>query len=159
MRFVNYSKEYDTLIQQYVLTEDQLLYTASPKEAIESLDEERRAILAFEEDLFVSFFVLHEGSGPQEFLGNEDTILLRSFSTDTRHQGKGYGKQIIKELPEFVKEHYSKAKGIVLAVNEDNEKALQLYVKNGYIDEGKRMMGRRGELIILEMPFYEPSSR
>lgn len=153
MKFLPYSKDYDSFIQQYVLTDDQLLYTALPLEAIEILDEERHAVLAFDDDLFVSFFVLHEGSGPKEFMGEEDSILLRSFSTDNRYQGKGYATQIMKELPSYVQKNFPSTKSIVLAVNEGNTRASHLYLKCGYKDYGKRMHGSRAPLIILEYSF------
>lgn len=92
MKFIKYTTAYNEYIQQYVLTDDQLLYTASPKDAVDELDNERRAILAFDDDLFVNFFVLNEGSGPKQFLGSEHSILLCSFSMDNRFQGKGYAK-------------------------------------------------------------------
>lgn len=153
MKILPYSKDYDSLIQQYVLTDDQLLYTASPLEAIEDLDEERHAVLAFEEDELVSFFVLHEGSGPKEFMGEEHAVLLRSFSTDNRFQGRGYASQIMKTLPSYIQKKFPATKSIVLAVNEGNTRASHLYLKYGFKDYGKRMQGKRSPLIILEYSF------
>lgn len=150
MRFVKYMKDYEPEIQQYVLTDDQLLYTASPQEALLLADKERHEILAYEDDLFVSFFVLHEGQGPKAFKGEDHAILMRTFSTDQRYLGRGYGTKIIKILPEYVKENFPNATSIILAVNEDNARAKRLYLKNGFEDNGKRMQGSRGNLIILE---------
>ncbi len=149
MDLIKYSQQYEAALQQYILTEDQLLYTATPIEAVKHLDDDRNAILAFEDDLFVSFFVLQEGAGVAEFLGGPDSVLLRSFSTDFRYQGRGYARKILEKLPAFVKEHYPTKNEITLAVDSGNDRAHQLYEKSGYMDHGKRMPGRNGELIIL----------
>lgn len=151
MKFRPYEKELDSFIEQYVLTDDQLLYTASPREALKDMNEQRYPILAFnEEEELVSFFVLELGEAPQKFLGNEKSILFRSFSTDARYMGKGFGKSILKKMPEYIRQHYPQTKEIVLAVNEDNTQAQKLYFNTGYVDNGKRMMGHRAPLIILE---------
>lgn len=110
MDLIKYSQQYEASLQQYILTEDQLLYTAAPIEAVKHLDDERNAFLAYEDDLFVSFFVLQEGAGVEEFLGGSDSVLLRSFSTDFRYQGRGYARAILEKLPTFVKEHYQRRK-------------------------------------------------
>lgn len=150
MKFIKYTDAYYDYIQQYVLTDDQLLYTISPEDAVAELNDEKRAILAFDDDLFVTFFVLHEGTGPQQFMGSPNAILLRSFSTDNRFQGKGYAKKALQLVPTYIQENYSQVDTIVLAVNIENNHAQSLYLKSGYEDAGKRMIGRRGELIILE---------
>jgi len=152
MDLIKYSQQYEASLQQYILTEDQLLYTAAPIEAVKHLDDERHAFLAYEDDLFVSFFVLQEGAGVEEFLGGPHSVLLRSFSTDFRYQGRGYARAILEKLPTFVKEHYPAKKEITLAVDSGNDRAHHLYEKLGYIDHGKRMPGRNGELIILGYP-------
>lgn len=154
MEFIKYSQEYDVAIQQYILTDDQLMYTASPKYAIDHLDEERHAILVFQDDLFISFFVLQEGKGAIEFKGEEDSILLRSFSTDNRYVGRGFGNKVMSILPSYIKENFPSIQSIVLAVNEQNDLAKRLYIKNGFLDNGKRKQGEKGLLIILELLLY-----
>lgn len=67
MYFKKFTVEDEPRIQNYLLTEDQLLYTASPREVIKIEDSERHPILALDDDLFVTFFVLHEGKGPLDF--------------------------------------------------------------------------------------------
>ncbi|MGF6952299.1 RimJ/RimL family protein N-acetyltransferase [Neobacillus sp. B4I6] len=53
------------------------------------------------------------------------------------------------QLPFFVKEHFIETNEIVLAVNLQNTVAQGLYKKCGFIDEGERRMGNKGELIIM----------
>nr|WP_240190021.1 GNAT family protein [Bacillus sp. P14.5] len=64
-------------------------------------------------------------------------------------QGKGYAKAAMKLLPSFVLEHFPETSEIVLAVNERNSAARTLYMKSGFKDNGKKLMGRKGLQSIL----------
>ncbi|MBQ0139179.1 MAG: hypothetical protein KBT36_07780 [Kurthia sp.] len=55
MEFITYPKDYNPYIQQYLLTDDQLLYMINPQAIMDESDEERRTILAFDDELFVRF--------------------------------------------------------------------------------------------------------
>lgn len=151
MQLYLYDDSYKHLIEQYQLTEEQLQFTSTPNECIELSNEDvdRHSILALEDNKLVTFFVLHRNEGVKPYTDNNDSILIRSFSTDFRHQGNGYAKKALLLVPDFVKRHYSDINEIVLAVNVKNEAAQGLYKKCGYIDEGARRMGRKGELIIM----------
>ena len=137
------------------ITEEQLRFTGHPKDCIKlsNEDSDRYSILAMEEDKLVTFFVLHKNEGVKPYSTNYNSILLRAFSTDFRHQGRGYAKKALMLLPEFVKENFSETNEIVLAVNLKNEAAQGLYKKCGFVDEGVRKMGKKGELIIMSYYF------
>lgn len=151
MELYFYNDGFKNALDQYQLTEDQLRFTSGPKECIKlsNGDSERSSILAIENDQFVNFFVLHINEGVKPYSDNVNAILLRAFSTDFRHQGKGYAKKALMLLPVFVKENFSEVNEIVLAVNLRNEVAQGLYKKCGFVDEGERRMGPKGELIIM----------
>ncbi|WP_316572409.1 GNAT family N-acetyltransferase [Neobacillus sp. YIM B06451] len=151
MQLYLYDDRFKNAIEYYELTEEQLRYTGHPIECIKlsNEDSERYSILAMEEDKLVTFFVLHKNEGVKPYSNNNNSILLRAFSTDARYQGKGYAKKALILLPEFVKENFSETNEIVLAVNLKNEAAQGLYKKCGYVDEGVRKMGKKGELIIM----------
>ena len=151
MRLYFYNESYKNIIENYELTEDQLRFTKHPKECLELAkeDSDRYSILAMEDDTLVNFFVLHENEGVKPYTTNRNSILLRAFSTDNRHQGQGYAKKVLNLLPEFVEEHFSEKDEIVLAVNIQNKVAQRLYEKCGFVDEGVRTMGPKGELIIM----------
>lgn len=151
MQLFFYNNKFDDAIERYVLSEVQLQFTGTPKESIKLSNEDpsRYSILAMDGDQLVNFFVLHKKEGVKPYSNNEKAILLRAFSTDFHHQGKGYAKQALMLLPEFVKRNFNGMNEIVLAVNLKNEAAQSLYKKCGYIDEGNRRMGKKGELIIM----------
>ncbi|WHY78435.1 GNAT family N-acetyltransferase [Neobacillus sp. WH10] len=151
MQLYFYNEGFRNTIEQYLLTEEQLRFTGTPVDSIKLSceDSDRHPILAMEEDRLVTFFVLHKNEGVKPYSDNQHAILLRAFSTDSRHQGKGYAYSSLTTLPDFVREHFRETNEIVLAVNLQNEAAQRLYKKCGYIDEGQRRMGKKGELIIM----------
>lgn len=151
MELYFYNERFKNMIEDYTLTEEQLRFTGTPKECIKLSNEnsDRYSILATEGDKLVTFFVLHKNDGVKPYSDNNNAILLRAFSTDSRHQGKGYAKKALILLIDFVKEHFNETNEIVLAVNLKNEDAQGLYKKCGYVDEGARRMGKKGELILM----------
>ncbi len=151
MNLFTYTESFWSLIEQYQLSEEQLEFTGTPLDSIKLAqeDQDRHCILALEEEKLVTFFVLHEKEGPKDYSDNPQAILLRAFSTDFNHQGKGYAKQSLILLPDFVRNHYPHITEIVLGVNLRNTAAQALYKKCGFIDEGRRMMGKRGEQIVM----------
>lgn len=146
-----YNEKFRNAVDQYILTDEQLRFTGMPADSIKlsNEDSDRHSILALKGDTLVTFFVLHKNEGVKPYSNNQNAILLRAFSTDSRYQGKGYAHTALTSLPDFVKEYFGEINEIVLAVNLQNEAAQRLYQKCGYIDEGERRMGTKGELIIM----------
>ncbi|QTD42122.1 GNAT family N-acetyltransferase [Sporosarcina sp. Te-1] len=151
MYLVEYEDHYREKIDSYYLSDEQLQYTGIPSKAVElaRLDLDRHAVLAIKNNDLLTFFVLHENEGVKPYSENRKAILLRTFSTDFRHQGKGYAKQSLLLLPQFIRTQFPHINEIVLAVNVKNTAAQALYKKCGYKDEGIRKMGKKGELIIM----------
>lgn len=151
MELLSYNESFWPFIEQYQLSEEQLEFTGTPLDCIKLAQEEqdRHCILAIDEGKLVTFFVLHENEGPKIYSDNAQAILLRAFSTDFNHQGKGYAKQSLLLLPDFVRNHFPHITEIVLGVNLRNTAAQRLYKKCGYIDEGRRNIGKRGEQIVM----------
>lgn len=87
------------------------------------------------------------------FLGIEHDILLRSFSTDVRYEGHGYATKILEKIPSYVQKNFTHIKRIILTLDEGNERARALYIKQGYTDTELRMAGRTSNLHILQYSF------
>jgi RimJ/RimL family protein N-acetyltransferase len=151
MKLHFYHPELDKHIEEYVLTDEQLKFTGIPKDSIEfsKAVDNHYPILALENEQLVTFFALHTCEGVQPYSANANAILIRTFSTDFHHQRKGYARQALSLVPEFVTEHFAVINEIVLAVNVRNKPAQALYSKCGFVDKGVRVMGQRGELIVL----------
>lgn len=154
MYLVEYEEKFKDKIENYSLSDEQLQYTGTPSIGVDlsKFDLDRHAILAIEDNELVTFFVLHENEGVKPYSENERAILLRTFSTDFHHQGKGYAKQSLLLLPQFVRTQFPHINEISLAVNARNTAAQSLYKKCGFLDEGVKKMGTKGELVI--MSFY-----
>ena len=154
MYLQEYTNSFETLTNRYVLSEEQLYFTGTPKECIElsNVDKERHSILAINDYKLVTFFVLHEKNGVIPYSDNKNAILLRAFSTDFRYQGKGYAKKSLLLLPDFSRKNYKNIDEIILAVNKKNIIAQSLYANCGFIDKGIRKMGKKGELTIMHYP-------
>lgn len=151
MELFEYEKRFDNEVKNYYLSEEQLRFTSTPLECVElsGKDSDRHSILAMKNNELVTFFVLHKNEGVKSYTENPKAVLLRAFSTDNHHQGKGYAKKSLMLLPEFVSAKFPDIDNIVLAVNVKNTAAQSLYKKCGYLDEGLRKMGRKGKLVIM----------
>jgi GNAT superfamily N-acetyltransferase len=147
-----FKSEYTPMLECYHLHEEQKRFTAMPLEALKSchLEEDRHPVAIFSGRQLAGFFVLHGWEGVKAYSDNEDAILLRAYSICTGFQGKGIGRRTMELLPAFVKEHFPDKKEIILGVNHSNSIAQQLYLKGGFIDKGIRVMGRQGEMLILQ---------
>lgn len=154
MELFEYEERFKEQVENYKLSEEQLQFTGTPKKCIElsRADTDRHSILFLANNELVTFFVLHENVGIKPYSENPKAMLLRAFSTDYYYQGKGYAKQSLLFLPDFVRKEYPHINEIVLAVNIKNITAHSLYKKCGFIDEGVRKIGKKGQLII--MSFY-----
>ncbi|GAA0362009.1 GNAT family N-acetyltransferase [Bacillus horti] len=154
MKLYEYENQLKSEVENYTLSEEQLKYTTTPRECIKLSEEDldRHSILAIEDNQLVTFFVLHENEGVKPYSENAKAILLRAFSTNYNHQGKGYATKSLLLLPEFVRTTFTQSNEIILAVNVENIAAQSLYKKCGFIDNGVRQEGKKGQLII--MSFY-----
>ncbi|MEG0256589.1 N-acetyltransferase, partial [Vagococcus sp.] len=123
MKLIEYSDSYKTNINNYFLTEEMTYYTGIPKDCI-AISEEMpsfHSILAFSDNNeLVTFFVLDEGEDKTLYTDNLNSMLLRSFSTDSHHIKKGYAKEALGLLADFVRVNFPHINEIVLAVNEKN---------------------------------------
>ena len=151
MRLAKYEERLKEKVEHYVLTEEQLQFTSTPRASIElsQKDVDRYPIVVMDDDELVTFFVLHENDGVKPFSDNPQALLLRSFSTEYSQQGKGYATKTLVQLPAFVRENFPKVNQVILGVNVNNKVAQSLYEKCGFVDEGKRTMGNKGQLIIM----------
>lgn len=132
----------------YALDENQMKFTATAQQALQSIserdDEDAFPITIFENDLPVGFFVLDFGKDKLELTDNENSVLLRSLSVNPRMQGKGIGKAAMFEVGNFVRSRFNSCDEIVLAVNQKNNSAYHIYLQSGYVYDGKTRIGRSG---------------
>ncbi len=145
MKFQKYNAIMKPLIDQFQLTKEQLAFVKSPQENIVDAqeDENRTPILVFnEQDEFVTFFVLHKHSEFEDCFEVDNSIYIRSFSTDRRFLRKGYAKATLLELPAFVTKEFPEIDYITLLVDVPNAHAKKMYEDCGFV-AGKVVEGAR----------------
>lgn len=146
-----YKEVYKSKLSVYHLSEEQIRYTSLPLNAILKCEKEndRYPIVILYNGEPAGFFVLHGWEGVKAYSKNKDAILIRGYSVNSAFQGKGIANESLLVLDTFVKKHFPSKKEIILAVNHKNTVAQHVYKKGGYRDKGIRVMGRKGELLIL----------
>lgn len=149
IEFVKYSKEYAPFIHCYQLTNDDLRFTKLPRDAMESSNPTISHILVMDQGQLVTFFSLEENKNTGPFTGYSEALIIRSFSTDTRFQGLGYGQAVFQLLPDFMERHFPAFTELVLAVNTENEAGQALYEKCGFMDTLQCSRGRTGTVNIM----------
>lgn len=75
---------------------------------------------------------------------DEHSATLHALQVDQRSQGKGYGKACLQALPEAARLAFPEIKGLELSVDADNDSAIALYAKFGFVDSGEAYKGRIG---------------
>ncbi|WP_250252821.1 GNAT family N-acetyltransferase [Chryseobacterium sp. Marseille-Q3244] len=132
----------------YSLDESQLRFTASADQALQRIrerdDNHAFPIIILEDNIPAGFFVLDFGNDKFELTDNENAVLVRSLSVNPVMQGKGIGKIAMMQVDDFIRENFKQCDEIVLAVNQENNSAYHIYLKAGYIYDGKTRMGRNG---------------
>lgn len=151
MKLVEYQPAFYPLIKNYYIEDD--TYTGSPLDAvnISTKAPEYHSILCIEDDVLVTFFVLDAGEDKYKYTTFKNSLLLRRFSTDSRHIRKGYAKKSLNQLRNFIHHHYPEYESVVLGVNERNTPAIRLYENSGFEDTGRRFKGAKGYQKILVM--------
>lgn len=142
MKLVILQPSHEALIQNYQL--DNLTFSSLPETVIMNRQAHYNPILGMVEGKLVCFFILDEGEDRQYYSQNPNSLLLRAFSTDSREVRKGYARQSLQLLPDFIKVHFPHINEVVLGVNERNEPAAKLYLKAGFIDTKRKYLGPKG---------------
>ena len=74
----------------------------------------------------------------------EHSATLHALQVDQRSQGKGYGKACLQALPEAARLAWPEIRGLELSVDADNDAAIALYARYGFVDSGEAYKGRIG---------------
>lgn len=132
----------------YELDESQLQFTATAPQALQSISErddyDAFPITILEDNVIAGFFVLDFGIDKFELTDNDHAVLVRSLSVNPEMQGKGLGRIAMMNLDDFIRNNFKDCNEIVLAVNQKNDLAYHIYLKAGYIFDGKTRIGRSG---------------
>ena len=148
-----YTSQHYQGIAQLSLPKEQTHYTEMPEDSVECAagDPTRNPVTILADDVPIGMFVLQSGPVVSEYTPHKNALLLIAYMIDYSQQGKGYANESLKKLPCYVREHYPEVEYIVLAVNVNNYAAQNVYKKNGFYEQGERILGKEGWLMIFEM--------
>ncbi|WP_261132453.1 GNAT family N-acetyltransferase [Bacillus sp. Marseille-Q3570] len=148
-----YETKYDAVLKNFFLPDEQAQFTGMPLEMLVKAkdDPARNPIVILKGAHPVGFFLLCTGELVKEYTLNQNALLLIAFSIDLPQQGRGYAKEGLKKLSNFIAEDFPDKNEVVLAVNCKNIPAQKLYESVGFLDTGKRKMGKIGKQMILSL--------
>jgi RimJ/RimL family protein N-acetyltransferase len=150
IELVHYSNIYLDVLNSFNLPKEQVQYTALPCEITE-VTEGQYPIVILNDNTPVGFFLLHSTERVKEYTDNSKAMLLTSFSVNHANQGKGFAKNGMLLLGDFVKSEFPNCDEVILAVNHKNIPAQKLYLKVGFQDTGRRKIGPLGEQFIMNL--------
>jgi RimJ/RimL family protein N-acetyltransferase len=156
----SYNNTYAFALSKFSLPKSQEQFTALPNVMIEKAktDKSRHPIVILNEKEPVGFFVLRSGDDVKEYTDNPRSMLLIALSINSSEQGKGFAKLGMNLLNDFILRNFQNVDEIVLAVYSRNIPAQNLYEKVGFIDTGRRKMGKIGEQMIYKLKIEQHSA-
>jgi len=102
----------------------------------------------------VGFFKIDRpGVSTFGFVGKND-ISMRGFLIGAQHQGKGFGRAAVANLPEYLRAHYG-APRATLAVDTANPVALRTYLSGGWENNGEMHDTRAGPAQVLHLALHQ----
>lgn len=148
-----YSDKYMDSLRDYKLPPEQYQFTSYPMEVLNqcSHNQNQFPVLILYEGQAVGFFCLNKGKRVAEITTNNKSLLLTSFSINYKFQKKGYAKQALANLADFIKDQFCEIDEVILAVNMRNISAQSLYKASDFKDQGNRRMGKKGEQMVLHL--------
>ncbi len=130
IKLVPYSALHYKDLLSYDLGEEQIRFTALPKENLVTRDilsdPKKTPVTVLLEDKAIGFFVFDAGPDKHQLTDNADALLLRSLSINPAFQGRGFGSQAMSVCREYVQHYLPGYNEIVLSVNEQNTAAYTI---------------------------------
>jgi RimJ/RimL family protein N-acetyltransferase len=136
----------------FQLPPEQERFTALPSDALKKCEQDPERypiVITSNEGKAVGFFVLHKGENIQDYTSNKNAMVVRALSINHSDQGKGYAKDGMLQLPQFVRENFPEVTELILSVNFKNEPAKKLYEKAGFQDRGQVKHGPIGPQYVM----------
>ena len=148
VKLEKFEPEFLKALKEFELPTEKSQYTAFPAVILEKLTDDQYPIVILSNDEPVGFFLLQSTDRVKEFTDNPKALLLTALSIDNSKQGKGFAKEAMNLIKQFVNQEYPEYDEIILAVNHRNIPAQNLYKRVGFSDTGKRKIGKIGEQFI-----------
>lgn len=159
MHLIKYTRSYQSLIQDFCLSDRQLRLICEPQQAVSlsSIDSNRHAILAMDQEKLVTFFVLHQLDRFNPYTGQCQSLLIRDFSIDYRHLGRGYTQKVFEALIDYAQCNFPESRELLVIINERHTAKILLHKKLGFQDTGLRQSNSATQSVILQYPIKKVS--
>ncbi|RWZ59117.1 GNAT family N-acetyltransferase [Halobacillus fulvus] len=150
---MEYKPSHRQYLISYHLPEDQQEFTSLPLQKIDNphVTKSSMHVLIMDDQRPVGYFALEDGDKVRKYSDNPHAMVLTSFSIEADSQGKGFAKQALKLLSDFVKDSLPHVDEVVLGVNKRNLAAANLYLTNGFVDEDEVYVGSKGPQHVLHL--------
>ena len=108
---------------------------------VSASEEHVRGFALLVDDTPRGFFLLKRGRLLPPW-ADDDAATLHALMVDVEWQGRGLGKHCLQGLPELVQAVWPQVRQLMLSVDPENQPAIQLYSKLGWVDSGTAYRGR-----------------
>ncbi|MBG9981214.1 GNAT family N-acetyltransferase [Facklamia lactis] len=145
MQIIKYDPKYYEQAKDYQFEDD--TFASHPIVLLERYKNKANIeiFIGLNEEVMVAFGILDFSQNRLVYTDQQKSVLIRGLSVEENQRGKGYSRQLMKYLIDYVQQKCSEISEIVLAVETENEVGKQLYRSLNFIDNGRRLMGRSGE--------------
>ncbi len=151
VRLEHYADVYQKDLTSFLLPKEQEQFTTHPADQLARLTGDQTPVVITTDQKAVGFFIMEQSERLKHYTENESAYLLASLSITKSHQGKGYARQAMELLPEWVGKEFPGCNEIVLSVNLKNDAAFRLYERTGFEDTGRRITGPVGEQRVMSL--------
>lgn len=114
--------------------EDQQQFVGSIDDILAIINAQVRPHVILVDHQVVGFFLIDTVYAQSNDFATPQSLGLRKFFIDKDHQGKGYAKQTLQRLPEYLTATFPNHGDVLLTVNCKNDNAKNLYLKSGFQD-------------------------
>ena len=133
-----FTPHWDTQVRALQLDPEQRPYVGDTDAILQSLGRDGlTGHVMVDGDTAVGFFRLDQQFANSHPFAPPSSVGLRSFFVGNQHQGRGYAKQALLALPQYLPQQGISAAQLMLTVNCKNVSAYQLYQRCNFVDTGE----------------------
>jgi len=114
--------------------EDQQPFVGAIDDILAIINAQIRPHVILVDHQVIGFFLIDTVYAQSNDFATRQSLGLRKFFIDKHHQGKGYAKQTLLRLPEYLTAAFPNHGDVFLTVNCKNDNAKSLYLKSGFQD-------------------------
>ncbi|TDM12223.1 GNAT family N-acetyltransferase [Macrococcus lamae] len=142
LRIMQVDSSMEITFDDYRLSFKQMFFAGHPRYIINRKRSSYFPFIILKDDEIIGAFALERGTILLRMNAPRTAIYLRGLSIDSRHQGKGYFKQVLKLIEQYIREQDNDITTLYLMVNVNNDHAYYAFIKSGFKD--KQMIVKQG---------------